>query len=108
MSPYFEPQGPGPHDPVALVTAAIEAGAPAVLADEGALPAAFFDLRSGLAGEVGQRLALYDVAMAAVVADPTAHSGPFQAFVREANRGGLFRFFPVRADAVAWLEGREA
>ena len=108
MSVYFEPEGPGPLDPVALVTATIEAGAPALLADDGALPPEFFDLSSGLAGEVGRRLALHDVAMAAVVPDPSAHSAPFQAFVREANRGALFRFFAARESAVAWLEGRAA
>ena len=109
MSPYFEPPPrEGPLDPVGAVTACIEHGAGALLLDDGALPAAFFDLRTGVAGEVVQRLTLYDVRMAAVVPDPAAPSARFQEFAREANRGPRVRFFPTRAEAVAWLEAAPA
>ncbi|HEX9950404.1 MAG TPA: DUF4180 domain-containing protein [Rubricoccaceae bacterium] len=108
MLPYFEPNGPGPFDPNALVTACIEAGAPALLADVGALSPAFFDLSSGVAGDVLRRLTLYGVAMAAVVSDLSKHSASFQAFAVEANRGTAFRSFGTRAEAVLWLEERVA
>ena len=87
------------------VTACIESGARALLADDGALPPAFFDLSTGVAGAMVQRLTQYEIRMAAVVPDPSVHSGPFQDFAREANaRRSAFRFFPDRASAVAWLE----
>jgi len=32
------------------------------------------------------------------------HSLRFQEFLREANRGRQFRFFPTREEAIQWLE----
>ncbi|HEX9953370.1 MAG TPA: DUF4180 domain-containing protein [Rubricoccaceae bacterium] len=107
MLSYFEPAGSGPFDPNTLVTACIEAGASALLADDGALLPGFFDLSSGVAGDVLRRLTLYGVTMAAVVPDPSVHSGSFQAFAREANRSTAFRCFVTRAEAVRWLEENE-
>lgn len=91
----------------AVVTRAIESGARALLLDRDALPPAFFDLSSGVAGDLVHRLTLYEIRMAAVVPDVASHSGPFQAFAREANRGTQFRFFPTRGEAAAWLEAGE-
>jgi hypothetical protein len=101
VSEYYEvPRGGDGADPV---RACIENGSPRMLADDGALPPAFFDLSTGMAGDIVQRLTLYEIRMAAVVPDVSAHSGPFQDFAREANRGRWFRFFPDRAQALAWL-----
>lgn len=94
-------------DPHTVLTACMEDDAAAVLLDDGALPAAFFDLSSGLAGALVQRLQLYGIRMAAVVPDPSSHSRSFQDFAREANRGSQFRFFPTRGEAVAWLESAD-
>jgi hypothetical protein len=106
MSPFFEfaLTGDGAFDPAAVAAACMEHDAQGVLLDEGALPAAFFDLRTGLAGELAQRLTLYGIRMAAVVPDPAAHAPSFQAFAREANRGRHLRFAPTREAAVRWLE----
>jgi hypothetical protein len=49
-------------------------------------------------------LTQYGIRMAAVVPDPSRCSRSFQDFVREANRGARFRFFPDREGAVRWLE----
>lgn len=105
MRDYFEAPSPpsAPSDPAALVTACIESGAPALLCERGALPPEFFDLSTGLAGAMAQRLTLYEIRMAAVVPDPSVHSRAFQDFAREAERGRWFRFFPDRERAVAWL-----
>lgn len=46
----------------------------------------------------------YAMRLAAVVPDPTVPSEPFQAFVRESNQGGRFRFFPTRWEALEWLQ----
>ncbi len=90
-------------DPADVVVACIESGASALLLDEGALPPAFFDLSSGVAGALVQRLATYGVRMAAVVPNPSIHSRPFQDFAREASAGKQFRFFSDREHAIAGL-----
>ena len=105
MNDIFEaPLRPaGSFDPAAVVTECIEHGARAVLFDDGALPPGFFDLSTGMAGTLVQRVTQYDLRMAAVVPDPAAHSAAFRDFAREANRGRHFRFFPTRELAIAWL-----
>jgi PadR family transcriptional regulator AphA len=92
----------GDFDPV---RAAIESGERRLLIDDHAIPPEFFDLSTGVAGSIVQRLTMYGIRMAVVVPDASIHSGPFQDFAREANTGGVFRFFPDRGQAVAWLTG---
>ena len=101
MTEIFEVRG---VEPVRAVLSGVEQGARALLFDAGALRTAFFDLSTGVAGELSQKLVNYGLRMAAVVPDLSAHSERFQDFAREANRGRQFRFFPTRAEAVAWLE----
>lgn len=96
----YRPAGDGRFDPV---TACIEGGATRLLLDADALPPEFFDLSTGVAGALVQRLTQYEIRMAGVVPDRSIHSGPFQDFAREADRGGWFRFFPTREQAVEWL-----
>jgi Domain of unknown function (DUF4180) len=100
---FFEPDGAEPIAPVAALVHCIEHGARALLLDRDALPAAFFDLSTGVAGELVQKLTNYGIRMAAVVPDLSAHSPRFREFAREANAGRQFRFFATREDAVAWL-----
>jgi hypothetical protein len=106
MPAFFEPEGARPIDPVAAVIGCIEHGARALLLDAGALPPAFFDLRSGVAGNVVQKLVNYGIRMAAVVPDLEAQSVRFQEFAREANSGRQFRFFATRREAIEWLGAR--
>ena len=98
----------GTLDATTILTGCFESGARGILFDAGALPADFFDLSSGAAGELLHRLSVYGVAMAAVVPDPSRCSRPFQDFLREANRGRQFRFFPTREEATAWLDAAAA
>lgn len=108
MSEYFEPvegMDADAFDPAAVVTGCIESGCGSLLLDGGRLPPKFFDLSSGLAGELLHRLSTYRILLAAVVPDPTRYSESFQDFVREANRGRSFRFFRTRDEALQWLEG---
>lgn len=102
---YFEaPTDPATRlQPGDLIEACIERGAEGLLLDHGALPADFFDLSTGIAGELVRRITLYGIRTAIVVPDPTAHSGHFRDFAREANRSGQFRFFGSRREAVEWL-----
>jgi len=104
VSVYFETEAGAPLDPAAVVGGCIESDAAAVLLDERALPADFFDLSTGLAGELLHKLSTYRLRLAGVVPDPTAHSTRFQEFLRETNRGAQFRFFTTRREAITWLE----
>jgi len=104
MRAYFEVKPTLPFEPTIIVTTCAESGADSLLLDEGSLPSDFFDLSSGLAGELLHRLSIYQMRMAAVVSDLTIHSSYFQAFVLEANKGEMFRFFSTRQEAINWLE----
>ena len=102
-SALFEPDGAQPIDLVAALRSCIEHGRRALLLDHGSLPAAFFDLSTGVAGELVQKLVNYHVRMAAVVPDLAVHSPRFREFAGEANRGRQFRFFATRQEAIDWL-----
>jgi hypothetical protein len=90
----------------ALIGATWGGGASVVVLPAAMLPEGFFDLRSGVAGSLIQRLVNYRLQVA-VVGDIDAHlarSGALRAFVAESNRGRHVWFLP---DAAA-LETRLA
>lgn len=91
----------GPAD---FIARCVDLDAAAILVPHGVLPKDFFDLSSGVAGDVVQKLVNYGIRIAVVVPDLTAHSARFQEFAREASKRRHFGFFPDRAAAVAWLE----
>lgn len=93
----------GDFVPMDAVAACFEQGADALLLDRPALPPAFFDLRTGIAGELVQKLTQYGVRLACVVPDLDAQPARFREFAREANRGSRARFFASREEAVRWL-----
>lgn len=82
----------------------IESGARSLLLDEHAIPEEFFDLETGAAGELLHHLGKYRLRLAAVVPHPAEHPARFREFLREANRGSAFRFFPSRDEALDWLK----
>jgi hypothetical protein len=64
------------------------------------LAEAFFDLRTGVAGEFAQKFVNYRVRLA-VVGDISAHlerSAALRAFVAESNRGRQLWFLPTQTD----------
>ena len=65
------------------------AGASCVVVDTALLEPRFFDLRSGVAGEILQATVTYQLPMAVVgpLPEPAASSSAFAALVRESNRG---------------------
>jgi PadR family transcriptional regulator AphA len=91
------------QDALDLVAACAEAGTRRLLIPAGCLNAAFFDLRTGLAGQVLLKFSNYRIHAAAVIAAEIAARGRFGEFVGETNRGSQFRVFPSREDARAWL-----
>jgi len=88
----------------AVVTQCIESGSSLLLLDSAALPTEFYDLRNGVRGVIVQRAAQYGIRLAVVIADVEIRSDSFQAFAREANRGGCLHVARNRANAIRWLE----
>ncbi len=66
------------------------------------LPDQFFDLRSGLAGAILQKLVDYQIKTAAILSIEQVR-GKFGEFVVETNHGRHFRVFFDREKAVRWL-----
>jgi hypothetical protein len=97
----------GELDPMQVIAGSFEHGTSSVLIDRDVLPAAFFDLSSGVAGELVQKLVNYGLRAAFVVPEPASHSASFQDFAREANRGTQFHFAATRAAAIDWLGASE-
>lgn len=91
-------------DALELVGNASFAHADAVLLREAQLAPEFFDLSTGLAGELNQKLVNYRLLLA-VVGRP-ADSASLDAFVRECRRGGPLVFADDREPAIAELRRR--
>ncbi|KAA3647190.1 MAG: DUF4180 domain-containing protein [Chloroflexi bacterium] len=106
MPTYIELDNTHSFDPNEVIESCANAEAQAVLADDQALPSEFFDLSSGFAGELVNKLSMYRIRLAGVVPDVSIHSEHFQAFAREANRRGDIRFFLTREEAINWLEAK--
>jgi hypothetical protein len=64
----------------------------------------FFDLSTGVAGSILQKLVNYRVVTAFIVDINTIKSVKFKEMVNEANMGYDFRFFDTKESAVGWLE----
>lgn len=65
----------------------------------------FFDLSSGEAGEVLQKLRSYRLRLALVCVPGSVHfSSRFGEVVAEERRAGYFGVFDTRAEALEWLE----
>jgi Domain of unknown function (DUF4180) len=103
MAGFFEAPAEGRIDATALVGECLSQRSRGLLVDRAALPAAFFDLSSGIAGELVQKLTNYGIRMAAVVPDLDGQPPRFREFAREANAGRQFRFCATRQEAIDWL-----
>lgn len=69
------------------------------------LPGRFFDLSSGEAGEILQRLRNYQVRLAVVRTPGLYMSSRFGELLADEARGPYFRLFDERAAAEEWLVG---
>jgi hypothetical protein len=78
-------------------------GLDGVLLREADLDPAFFDLRTGLLGELFQKCVNYRLAVAFVVPDPAAHGERFTELAREHAAHPQIRFCRDEAAAWAWL-----
>lgn len=80
-----------------------EAGTDRLLFPAGSLAEDFFDLSTGLAGELGLKLSTYRVKAAFVVALDAVPSHRFREWANECNRGREFHFCDSEECAVEWL-----
>jgi hypothetical protein len=90
-----------PGDIAAALGAGMENGG--LLLDETQLGAAFFDLRTGLAGEVFQKFTNYRVRLAIVVANANAYGPRLSELVYEHRSHNAVRFFASNQLARQWL-----
>jgi hypothetical protein len=67
------------------------------------LAPAFFDLKTGVAGEVFQKFVNYRIPLAIVVPSPGMHGDRFEELAREHKNHPAVRFFTNEDDARAWL-----
>jgi hypothetical protein len=67
----------------------------------------FYDLRTGLAGELFQKVVNYRGRLAIVIRDPRAYGDRFSELAYEHRRHALVRFFEDRAQALQWLDRAE-
>ena len=104
MHTYFEVEPQERFDPHQIIEDMANSNSKSLLIDEGVLPDGFFDLSTGIAGELLHKTSTYRVRLACVVADPSIYSQQFESFVHEANRRNDIGFFTTRDEAIRWLE----
>lgn len=74
-----------------------------LLIDEQDLGPDFFDLRTGLAGEVFQKFTNYRVRLALVISAPSSHGTRFAELAREHSNHPSVRIFESEQTARRWL-----
>jgi Domain of unknown function (DUF4180) len=75
-----------------------------LILSESDLGPAFFDLRTGLAGELIQKLVNYRVRTAIIVATPKDHDDRFAELAHEHATHPTVRFVRSIDDAIEWLQ----
>ena len=87
-----------------LIEDCISTGSRAALLHADNLPRKFFDLSSGQAGQILQKLRTYKVRLAVVAPKERVVQSPrFGDMVAEERRSGQFGLFETRDAAAAWL-----
>jgi len=64
----------------------------------------FYDLKTGLAGELFQKVVNYRGRLAIVIRDPHAYGERFSELAYEHRRHAAVRFFEDQAQALQWLD----
>jgi hypothetical protein len=78
-------------------------GTAGLILTENDLSSEFFDLKSGLAGELFQKFANYALCLAIVVPGPERYGERFNELAREHTSHNRIRIVRCKEDAVAWL-----
>ncbi|MEK6324244.1 MAG: DUF4180 domain-containing protein [Acidobacteriota bacterium] len=79
-------------------------GAAGLILTENDLAREFFDLRSGLAGELFQKFINYKIRVAIVLPDPEAYGERFSELAYEHRSHNMIRFVRSADEAKAWLD----
>jgi len=93
------------QDALDLMANASYQGATAILLHEKHVPPTFFDLRTGLAGEILQKYTNYQMKLAIVGEFEKFESKSLRAFIIESNRGNQVFFAPNREAALEKIAG---
>lgn len=86
-----------------LVAACGECGTNRLMLHASNLPEDFYQLNTGLAGEVLLKFSNYRLRVAAVLTPELVNQGRFREMALETNRGNQFRIFYDRQSAQDWL-----
>jgi len=78
-------------------------GAEGIIFTEDDLAREFFDLRSGLAGDLFQKFINYKLRMAIVLPDPEAYGERISELAYEHKSHSMIRFVRSKDEAEAWL-----
>lgn len=78
-------------------------GTDGLILTEADLAVEFFDLKSGLAGELFQKFANYALCLAVVVPDPERYGERFNQLAREHTAHNQIRIVRSREEAMSWL-----
>ncbi|HWX78871.1 MAG TPA: DUF4180 domain-containing protein [Steroidobacteraceae bacterium] len=78
-------------------------GTAGLILTEADLSSEFFDLKSGLAGELFQKFANYALCLAIIVPRPERYGERFNELAREHASHNKIRIVRCKEDAVAWL-----
>lgn len=84
-----------------LLSAALSHGG--LIVAESDLPARFFDLKTGFAGDLLQKLTNYRARVALVIPDPSVHGARFSELAAEHRSHGLVRFVASVPEARRWF-----
>lgn len=90
------------QDGLELVSICVENGTNLLLIHGDRLSPDFFRLRTGIAGAILQKCAIYNIKVAVVI-DENNTKGKFKEFLAESNRGRMFNTYSNVADAEKWL-----
>ena len=85
----------------AALSASVERGG--LVLDEKDLSADFFDLKTGLAGQVLQKFVNYRTKLAVIVRDPAGYGARFSELAYEHRTHPTVRFFTAEQSARQWL-----
>ena len=79
-------------------------GRPGLILTENDLAPEFYDLRSGLAGELFQKFMNYRLRIAIVLPDPQAYGERFNELAYEHRSHSMIRFVSSQDEAITWLD----
>jgi hypothetical protein len=80
-------------------------GSDALILTEADLSSEFFDLKSGIAGELFQKFQNYKLCVALIVAEPLKHGERFNELAREHRSHNSIRVCRSQQEALEWLHG---